>query len=83
MNVAFGGTLHPYIDDLENRSQHTIGDASTDPNVRFAPAHEIVIDPSSQVISKLLTKTSNFIPIRVTFNVLTMWVLILSLKLVL
>ena len=56
MNVAFGGTLHPYIDDLENRSQHTIGDASTDPNVRFAPAHEIVIDPSSQVLSKLFDK---------------------------
>ena len=34
MNVAFGGTLHPHIDDLENRLEHTIGDASTDPNVR-------------------------------------------------
>jgi len=69
LNVAFGGTLHPYIDDLDGRLEHTIGDFSTDPAIRFAPAHEIVLDPSSQVLSnlfnnnkkeKLFTNTCHF-----------------------
>ena len=41
LNVALGGSLHPAVHQIEGRIEHKIGDAQTDPDIRFAKCHKV------------------------------------------
>jgi len=53
LNVAYGGTLHHAVHELPDRIAHTVGDADTDPAIRFAPAHSVTCTPGG-VLQRVL-----------------------------
>jgi putative glutamine amidotransferase len=44
MNVAFGGTLHQKVHELEGRRDHR-EDTTRELDVQYGPAHEVVLEP--------------------------------------
>jgi putative glutamine amidotransferase len=44
MNVAFGGTLHQKVHEIEGKQDHR-EDASLELDVQYGPAHEVVLAP--------------------------------------
>jgi len=53
MNVAFGGTLHQHIHEIEGRLDHRerMGDAA------WEPAHAVTVDPGG-LLARIVTRTS-------------------------
>src|SRR5207244_1056417 len=44
MNVAFGGTLHQKVHEIEGRIDHR-EDESRELDVQYGPAHEVILEP--------------------------------------
>jgi putative glutamine amidotransferase len=44
MNVAFGGTLHQKVHEVEGRIDHR-EDVNLDLDVQYGPAHEVILEP--------------------------------------
>jgi putative glutamine amidotransferase len=53
LNVAFGGTLHQHLHEVEGFTDHRAGDRKTDLEEQYGPAHEVRIAPGG-VFSELL-----------------------------
>jgi len=50
MNVAFGGTLHQKVHEIEGRRDHR-EDTSRELDVQYGPAHEVVLEPGGALQS--------------------------------
>lgn len=48
MNVAFGGTLHQKVHEVEGRHDHR-EDTSLELDVQYGPAHEVVLEPGGSL----------------------------------
>ena len=48
MNVAFGGTLHQKVHEIEGRHDHR-EDTSLELDVQYGPAHEVVLEPGGSL----------------------------------
>ena len=53
LNVAFGGTLHQHLHEVEGFTDHRAGDRKSDLEEQYGPAHEVRIAPGG-VFSELL-----------------------------
>jgi putative glutamine amidotransferase len=53
LNVAFGGTLHQHLQEIEGFTDHRAGDRKTALEEQYGPAHEVRITPGG-VFSELL-----------------------------
>jgi len=53
LNVAFGGTLHQHLHEIEGFTDHRAGDRKTALEEQYGPAHEVRITPGG-VLSELL-----------------------------
>lgn len=49
LNVAYGGTLTHAVHKIEGRIPHTVGDKRTDPKIRFAKAHGLIVRAGGQL----------------------------------
>jgi putative glutamine amidotransferase len=43
LNVAFGGTLHQHLNELEGYADHSVGDRKRSLERQYGPAHEVIV----------------------------------------
>jgi len=48
MNVAFGGTLHQKVHEVEGRTDHR-EDTTQELDVQYGPAHEVILEPGGML----------------------------------
>jgi putative glutamine amidotransferase len=53
LNVAFGGTLHQHLHEVEGFSDHRVGDRKRSVEKQYAPVHDVLVAPGG-VLEKLL-----------------------------
>jgi putative glutamine amidotransferase len=53
LNVAFGGTLHQHLNELEGYEDHSLGDRKRTLERQYGPAHEVIVSPGG-VLNSLL-----------------------------
>jgi putative glutamine amidotransferase len=59
LNVAFGGTLHQHLHEVEGFEDHRVGDRKRSVEKQYAPVHEVVVAPGG-VLAKLLPGQQRF-----------------------
>jgi putative glutamine amidotransferase len=53
LNVAFGGTLHQHLNELDGYADHSVGDRKRSLERQYGPAHEVIVTPGG-VLDSLL-----------------------------
>ena len=59
LNVAFGGTLHQDLHEVEGFSDHSVGDRKRSLEKQYGPAHEVRVAPGG-VLETVLPGTPSF-----------------------
>jgi putative glutamine amidotransferase len=59
LNVAFGGTLHQHVRELEGRQDHSVGDRKRSLERQYGPAHPVRVTPGG-VLETLLPDMPRF-----------------------
>jgi putative glutamine amidotransferase len=59
LNVAFGGTLHQHLHEVEGFADHRAGDRKRSVEKQYAPVHDVLVAPGG-VLAKLLPGTRRF-----------------------
>ena len=55
LNVAFGGTLHQHVRELEGRQDHSVGDRKRSLERQYGPVHPVRVTPGG-LLEKILPK---------------------------
>jgi putative glutamine amidotransferase len=59
LNVAFGGTLHQHLHEVDGYSDHRVGDRKRSVEKQYAPVHDVLV-ASGGVLAKLLPGQDRF-----------------------
>jgi len=59
LNVAFGGTLHQHIHEVEGFSDHRVGERKRNLDRAYGPVHDVVVAPGG-VFAQLLPGVDHF-----------------------
>jgi len=49
LNVAFGGTLHQHLHEVEGITDHRVGDRKRSVEKQYAPVHDILVSPGGML----------------------------------
>ena len=59
LNVAFGGTLHQHLHEVEGFGDHRVGDSKKDVEEQYGPVHEVRVAPGG-FLAELLPAVASF-----------------------